>query len=65
MSMIKVSGTKKKLAEVFFSIITKFGFSTLIKHQIQVLKHHKISLSIKNIEEKHVVKIGYIVGSNL
>ena len=65
MSMIKVSGTKKKVAEVFFSIVTKFGFGTLIKHQIQVLKHYKISLSIKNAEGKHIVKIGYTVGPNL
>jgi len=38
MSTIKVIRTSKKVSEVFFSIITKNGFSTLIKNQIELLK---------------------------
>ena len=55
----------KKVAEVFFSVITKNGFGTLIKNQLQVLKEQKISLSVKNTIRKHIIKIGYIVGPNL
>ena len=55
----------KKKIEVFIKVITKLHLGLLIKSNIGLLKEEKLSLQIKIMRLKHMVKIRILLGPNL